>query len=825
MIHCTSSLLALALCGMTLGGCPKNSSTNGDNGGSSLARSEKSGGSAEHQSLAGDESPASGENVSLPAAPTVTGKNQSKGHPRLWIRQADLPRLRRLARGDNPYYQALSRLVQSAKSEMDKGEVPAKDNGSVAWVATPVEMYAQLFAFISLISPNAEEREDYAKRARRLLMVGIDHAVKGMAEGQPFRDRAFALSDRSRWWGQGWPLTVDWIYDKLSTSDKKKIRQVFLRWAAENRRAQTTNHNHPEPLGKTNDPVLIKDKRLVRWSANNYYTAHMRNIGLMSLALDQADDPGEELRGLLAEATGAWLYVVDRLLRKECPGGAGPEGFEYSPQAFGYVTQFLLALYTAGEADPRKWGGQVVLQQNRFWNDMLPAFAQMMSPQTAEHDWRGPIYLPAWYGDGQNYLAEDPIELFGPVAIYDRLRGNRARLDAIRWFQLTYPPGGPKRLLDRIGKAQNFRDAMLYFMVFAPGEAPPRDPRASYPLNYFLPGLGQLYSRTSWRTDATWFRYIFGWRGIDHQHGETNHFGFYRKGEWLTKKTVGYGNLSASSDNMNTLTIKNDPPAHNSSSDYRHLLGERGSQWLFAIEDPRLLALSMKPSFVYALGDATNHYNSNYERSHDVVHASRSIIWLKPDHIVIYDRVETGKANRFKRFWLQLPAEPKIEGRRVSVKTPKGQTLHLHSLLPQQATLSAQPLADSPANHEPMKRRLRVEASGHPKRTRFLHVLQGADSGRSPDRAVLVPVSGNPAFVAAAVKELVVLFPESIPRRGSVALEYTAPSQTTRHLITGLSAGSGYAVSRSAAAGGMRVQIKSGGEYKADEGGVLDIGK
>src|SRR5680860_1025871 len=103
----------------------------------------------------------------------------------------------------------------------------------------------------------------------------------------------------------------------LSSEDKATIRTVFLRWAGENERAEITAFNHPEPSGVLNDPVLVDDPIAVRWAANNYYTAHMRSIGLMAMALDPEDDPGGELRSHLDSATGAWLYVIDHLLRND----------------------------------------------------------------------------------------------------------------------------------------------------------------------------------------------------------------------------------------------------------------------------------------------------------------------------------------------------------------------------------------------------------------------------------------------------------------------------------------------------------------------------
>ncbi|MEX2501961.1 MAG: hypothetical protein WD336_06265, partial [Trueperaceae bacterium] len=239
-------------------------------------------------------------------------------HPRLWVTTADLPRLRAWANRDNPIYQqGLKVLAEEAVAAMDAGRVPAEDHGGTTWVQYPTEMYAQLFAFMSLIEEDPATQRDYAERARTLLMFVIDAAARGQAEDEPFRGTQFATSDRSRWWGESFALTTDWIYPHLSREDKATIREVFLRWADENERAEITTYNHPEPRGVQNDPALVADPVRVRWAANNYYTAHARNIGLMAMALDVEDDPSGELRSHLDSATGAWLYVIDHLLRND----------------------------------------------------------------------------------------------------------------------------------------------------------------------------------------------------------------------------------------------------------------------------------------------------------------------------------------------------------------------------------------------------------------------------------------------------------------------------------------------------------------------------
>src|SRR5262249_22803189 len=146
--------------------------------------------------------------------------------------------------------------------------------------------------------------------------------------------------DRSRWVGEAFGLTVDWIYPLLTPADKAKIRKVFLGWAEALLHATVTSHNHPEPVGVLNSPALLKDRGALRYAANNYFVGHMRNLGLMALSFDPADDPAEpgahrtypRLRDYLMNATGAWLYMHDHLFRTDARGGAPPEGFEYGPE-------------------------------------------------------------------------------------------------------------------------------------------------------------------------------------------------------------------------------------------------------------------------------------------------------------------------------------------------------------------------------------------------------------------------------------------------------------------------------------------------------------
>jgi hypothetical protein len=113
---------------------------------------------------------------------------------------------------------------------MDAGRVPERDTRSVGYEEYPSEMYAGPFAFMSLGSADPRIRDDYVRCARALMMHFMNSAVKRPAAGKPLRDPAFATSDRSRWYDEAFPLTVDWIYPYLSSHDRATIRTVFLRW-------------------------------------------------------------------------------------------------------------------------------------------------------------------------------------------------------------------------------------------------------------------------------------------------------------------------------------------------------------------------------------------------------------------------------------------------------------------------------------------------------------------------------------------------------------------------------------------------------------------
>jgi len=89
-------------------------------------------------------------------------------HPRLWVTQADLPRLRSWASSSNPMY--AKALQPTAAAGLQHANAcwnwttgkPLScwhDTGSTNWETDDTEAYAEMFAFMSLVDPSAQNRQ------------------------------------------------------------------------------------------------------------------------------------------------------------------------------------------------------------------------------------------------------------------------------------------------------------------------------------------------------------------------------------------------------------------------------------------------------------------------------------------------------------------------------------------------------------------------------------------------------------------------------------------------------------------------------------------
>ncbi len=854
----------------------------------------------------------------------------STSHPRLWITPAEVPRLRQWAVAGNPIWQnGIRQLAVNAATAMDAGTLTGQDNGGSTYSPVNLEADAALFALLANVDPDPAARASWAQRGRTLLMFVLDRVDACMRATPPTTNGAycsdsFPVSDRSRWQGIAFPLAVDWLYattlpggqPTLSAADKAKIRRVFLWWAYLNMEAYPNPYNNPPefslPVGTVGDPLLRlsvdPSRRRVRYGGNNYFAGHMRQLGLMAIALDPADDvvdplapatylkrngngdltayPFNDANGklgsFLTPALDGWLFMQDYLLNNDSRGGMPPEGMEYAPTSIGIPAQFMIALESAGYADlgaQAQHGTRIAaLSTTPFYRDLLPGYLNSLSPVPFANPNRGSVYWPAWYGDGEFYYQDDSMNILGPLARHAMAVGDTRTADAVRWIQRHMPPGGSSGLAGRTRNDEDIVESILYFLVFDPASpasgAGAADPRPDYPTHHFSAGLGRFLARTDWGPDARWFDFKLGWNSVDHQHGDGLMIEFYRRGQWLTKSALGYGLEGGATDYENSLSVQNTQWSGEDPESFIARLLRRGAQMPQgrASGDPPTPAISDDPAYAYAGGDATRLYNANYDpfdqtpaaqRALDVQHVSRSVLWRKPDHLVIYDRARTATANRFKRFWLNLPdtlpALPQVSGSNVTSVAPGNQRLFVSSVLPAAKTLAIvttdaeinttrgnlwslgaeDPILQhrqyvNPSTGQPVPNafenfatRLRIDATGGPADARFLTVLQGADANGVRDAATGF---ASTAFAGCALPDGgydgVVVGASAFAFRRDLdtpaqCLEYTVALAANDHFVGNLTPYGAYGATRTVVGATQRIRLVAGGSLRADGAGVL----
>jgi hypothetical protein len=366
---------------------------------------------------------------------------------------------------------------------------------------------------------------------------------------------------------------------------------------------------------------------------------------------------------------------------------------------------------------------------------------------------------------------------------------------------------------------------ILYFMTCDPNEAKQPDPRPTMPLDYFGSGLNRILSRTGWGSTASWFTYKCSWNETDHNHNDANQVELYRKGEWLTKGRTGYGGNIGASDFQNTLAIENPGTPGNWIRDTEMA---HGSQYGYNQNADVKTLHSFGNGYVYAQGNATDLYNLANINAVDVSHASRSVLWIKPNIMVVYDRASTSTAGRYKKLYWQTPAVATINGSLATVTTVGGQKLYVRCVLPAGASVTAQdvptsnsgPEAGETAVYEPMTARILIEDLTKPKNVRYLTVLQGADAGTNAAGTGAIVSDSGIAMDGTRVGSSAVLFGRNLAPMITTT-SFVVPSTTTKTYVTGLKPGTGYTVTTTVEAAGIRVTVTVGGSTTADAGGVI----
>lgn len=385
-----------------------------------------------------------------------------------------------------------------------------------------------------------------------------------------------------------------------------------------------------------------------------------------------------------------------------------------------------LAIY---RDDPR--ADPVMAFTHDYWiNRVLPVWRQIGGRNGGWHE--GGEYvgigigqaiyqLPAMWrsATGEDLFAREPALRGFLDFLIHRLRPDRS---AERWGDGRFPR---RDVPDAIALALEYRHAAAY-TLFAPrerrigpttwpwGPLPDdtlRDPSAiaALPLTHVADGLGLVFTRTSWRENATFISFKAGDNYWSHSHLDQGAFTVF-KGAALALDSgcyCGYGkdhhlNYHYQTIAHNTLTVtdpaddlplpaRKDKPPRPIANDG----GQRrvGSGWDLSaapldlgdweskyadFHTGRLVAVHDRDDLLVALADITTAYTNKdsgnrlfHARSRRVEKAWRIFIHdRRSDAFVVYDDVESTQPEFAKRWLLHGALAPRIEGRRFTLERP-----------------------------------------------------------------------------------------------------------------------------------------------------------
>lgn len=218
-----------------------------------------------------------------------------------------------------------------------------------------------------------------------------------------------------------------------------------------------------------------------------------------------------------------------------------------------------------------------------------------------------------------------------------------------------------------------------------------------FPYGRFFENMGQVCMSSGFGPEDTYGLFVVGRDETEanHSHYATLHFMIYSRG--------GFGCLDSGTrynEDHNMAHMKNyycQTVAHNTL-----LINQPGEPpvkfWgrtadvmdggQHRIAGGRLKAFESTSYYVYAAADATACYHHGGGLPEKVSLVTRQLVYLPPDHFVIFDRVTSTHPSYPKRWLLHTVNEPQIDGD-VFYNDHKGVRLFCKTLLPQGAVLTA----------------------------------------------------------------------------------------------------------------------------------------
>jgi hypothetical protein len=237
---------------------------------------------------------------------------------------------------------------------------------------------------------------------------------------------------------------------------------------------------------------------------------------------------------------------------------------------------------------------------------------------------------------------------------------------------------------------------------------------------YYAAGIGELYTRSGWDTHATWVNLIAGPYTQSHAHQDQGSLMIYKDG-WLAYDSVITSHSGLTQETTAHSLVRIDS----------------GGQPVRQIADTvsYLTALHSGAGYVHAAADVTPAYNGNAA----VQKSQREMVYLKPDVVVVFDRVQSA-AGTAQTWQLASPVAASISGATATISNA-GHALKVQKISGGTMSVTSMPSIDSDYSGG-----FRLDESMPGGDNRYLHVLS-IDSAISS-----VVAAGDPAHPGVTIQ-------------------------------------------------------------------------
>jgi len=328
------------------------------------------------------------------------------------------------------------------------------------------------------------------------------------------------------------------------------------------------------------------------------------------------------------------------------------------------------------------------------------------------------------------------------------------------------------------------------------------------PADYIAPGLGWINSRTSWQGDAISLTFVSGDHVQDHQHMDQNALVLFNH-DWLAADAGTYSSSGTNGSTLlhNTLLVDG--------------VGQRGG-----IGTGTLAKYEAMGDRTYVVGDASDAYHDGGGQSL-LQSYNREVVHVKPDYIVVFDRVTPVDSNSTLTYLLHTKNQPSISGDEVQALNGSGKLFH-RTLLPEGASIV--PVAEQGGADGLNSWRVEVKPGSTSKTTNFLNVIYPTASTTSamPVVTTVYSTDGNMvgAQIEAGAEDIVVMFstdPLGAPPSGGIIYDVGMRGVPSVNTVTGLQPNSEYSVDVFPGMTFQTVIISRGPGRRTSDTGVLQF--